>query len=412
MSLLYFMKRLIDRFFNTNDIPVGSRLITTITAIRWAGWGFAETLIPILIYSLTSTFAQAGLLRSTYDIGLILTLPIIGVIADKVRPTTIILIGLVLYLFVGTSYLLAGTTGLVLFIVIARGLNGISYALDSVGRETYFRRHTPVAKIATVFGYFDTIANFWWMVTAIAGIFLIKYFSIHWLLFLIVPTSLIALIILWRFKKKEDLEIVDTPLFVKEKRKIFKEIKDWNWTLKSLIVFNFFIACAYSVIAFFLPIEVYKEDGNLSLVIIMGVVATIPTLFGWMLGKWFDIKGSKVFSYGLLGFAVLLFSLVFFHGYVWQLIVSFIVGIILELLSVGSNELVTAHANPEHFGRIGGVIRSISNIGSIVGPLAVGILMDSYGIGSGYFVLAIVMVLLAISFDIIQRNKISNYSLQ
>jgi MFS family permease len=405
------MKRLIDRFFNTNDIPVGSRLITTITAIRWAGWGFAETLIPILIYSLTSTFAQAGLLRSTYDIGLILTLPIIGVIADKVKATTIILVGLVLYLFVGTSYLLAGTAGLVIFIVIARSLNGVSYALDSVGRETYFRRHTPVEKIATVFGYFDTVANFWWMITALTGIILIKYFSIPWLLFLIVPTSLISFIILWRFKRREDVDIVTIPLFAKEKRKVFQDFKEWNWTLKSLIVFNFFIASASTVIAFFLPIEVYKEGGDLSLVVIMGVVATVPTLFGWILGKWFDIKGSKVFSYGLLGFAVLLFSLVFFHGYIWQLLVSFLVGVILELLSVGSSELVTAHANPEHFGRIGGVIRSISNIGSIVGPLAVGVLMDSYGINSGYLVLAIIMFLLAISFRIIQRNKNPNYSI-
>lgn len=400
------MKSLINRLFDAKEIPLGSRLITTITAIRWAGWGFAETLIPILIYSLTSTFTQAGLVRSVYDIIFIIILPIVGILADKIKSTTIILMGLFIYLFVGTSYLLAGTTGLIIFIVIARGLNGVSYALDSVGRETYFRRHTPTSKIATVFGYFDTVANLWWIVAALLGIILIKYFSIHWLLFLIVPTSLISLVVLWVFRKRENLLVPTKSLTHENKFKNFKEIKDWNPALKSLIIFNFFISCASSVVAFFLPIEVYREGGSLVLVIVMGIVTTIPTLFGWMFGKWFDINGSKLFGYGLISFATLLLSLVFFHSYLWQLMVSFLIGVILELLSVGNNELVTVHANPEHFGKIGGIIRSISNIGSIVGPLAVGVLMDSYGIDSGYMALSAIIFLLFVIFSLIKKKRL------
>ena len=47
-------------------------------------------------------------------------------------------------------------------------LNGITFAMDSVGRGTYFRRNASDGKLATIFGYFDTIANFWWVVAALS----------------------------------------------------------------------------------------------------------------------------------------------------------------------------------------------------------------------------------------------------
>ena len=149
------------KLWKSNDIPIGVRVLTFATSIRWIGWGFAESLIPIFLFSFGHSHANAGILKSFYDIAFIIALPLIGVLADRMRGTTLILIGLGLYVFVGTGYLLAGITGLVIFIVIARFFNGIGYAFDSVGRETYFRRHTPKEKLATVFGYFDSFASFW-----------------------------------------------------------------------------------------------------------------------------------------------------------------------------------------------------------------------------------------------------------
>ncbi len=393
------------KFWDTREIPYGVRMLTWVTAIRWVGWGFAETLVPIFLYSFGHTFAEAGLLRSSYDIAFIISLPIIGMAVDRVRATTIILIGLLLYLFVGAGYLLAGVTGLAIFIVIGRLFNGVAYALDSVGRETYFRRHTPKEKIATVFGYFDTVSNFWWMVAAVAGIFLIKYFSIPVLLFLIAPAALIGFFIIWNYRKNETKKPIGHTLAPKDENKgILKEITSWSLTLKSLVMFDFFISFAYAVVMFFLPIEVYKEGASLSLVIIMGVVSTIPMLFGWKMGKWFDLKGSKVFTLGLILFSLLLLSLSFVSGYIWKLLVSFLVTLVIELLSVGTSELVTISSNPEHFGRVDGIMRSITNIGSLTGPIILGIAMDSYGIQSSYTVLAVIIFALAITFYLMSKN--------
>lgn len=379
-------------------------MITAATAVRWFGWGFGETLMPILLYSFGHTFAQAGLLRSAFDIALILSLPIIGMAADRMRATTIILIGSFIYLFIGVSYLLAGVTGLAIYIVLGRLMNGVSYGLDSVGRETYFRRHMPANKIATVFGYFDTIANLWWMIAGIIGIFLIKYFSIPQLLFLITPTTVIGILIVWNYRRKEPKKPITETRPKYKSTSILKEISNWSGTLKSLVMFDFFISFVYAVVMFFLPIEVYKEGTSLTLVIVMAVVSTIPILFGWSMGKWFDVKGTKVFTLGLIALALLLFSLVFTSGYIWKLVVSFLVSLVTELLSVGSNELVTVAANPEHFGRVDGIMRSITNIGAMVGPLAVGVIMDSYGIPIAYTILAVIILALAVIFHLTNKN--------
>ncbi|MES2416093.1 MAG: MFS transporter [Patescibacteria group bacterium] len=393
-----------SRFWNTAEIPSGAKVLTRATGLRWIGWGFAESLIPILLFSFGNSFAEAGLLRSMFDIAFILALPIVGILADKMRATTLILVGLFIYFFVGAGYLLAGVTGLAIFIVLARFLNGIAFALDAIGRETYVRRHTPANKIATVFGYFDTVSNFWWIVASIAGIFLIKYFSIPLLLFMITPTSIIAFIIVWRFRKKEKEIGLDENKIKDKTNNIFTEIKNWNLSLKSLVCFNFFINFAGMTVLFFLPIEVYKEGGSLTSVIIMGIVSALPMLSGWSLGKWFDVKGSKTFSISLLFFSLLLLSLSFLTGYIWRLIIAFLITMISEFLYVGSNEMVTTSSNPEHFGRVDGIMRSITTIGGMAGPLVVGILMDMHGAKTAYISLAALVFALAVIFHILDGN--------
>src|SRR6266403_6171456 len=131
------MKDFILKHWNNKELPPGVRLITLTTSIRWIGWGFAENLIPVLIYTFGHSLARSGLINSVYSIALILVVPIVGFAADRMRATTLIAIGLVIYLLVGVSYFLVGITGFVIFIIIARFLNGISYSFDSIGRETY-----------------------------------------------------------------------------------------------------------------------------------------------------------------------------------------------------------------------------------------------------------------------------------
>ena len=400
------MKEYILKLWDSGEIPAEAKLLTFTTSIRWIGWGFAESLIPVFLYTFGHSFADAGLLRSSYDIAFIIALPLVGVFADRMRATTLVLIGLFMYIFCGAAYFLAGMTGLVIFVVLARGINGVAFAFDGVGRNTCLRRHTEPSHLATVFGYFDMVANFWWMAAAAVGIILVKYVSIPNLLFLITPTTLIAMIILIRYRKKKT-EKMGVP---GEHPKVpfvvaFKEMKGWNGKLKTLLLFNFFFAFAGAILAFFLPIQAYINGDGLTSVIVMGIVLTLPTLFSWRLGKLFDGKGASIFTQSLFLFAVLIFSLVFWHQYIWQLIVLFLVSMIVELLYLGTNEMVTMSAQPEHFGRVDGVMRSVADIGGMIGPLMIGVIMDSYGVPTAYAVLGTIILALAVVFYITIRQK-------
>ncbi|MFA6524088.1 MAG: MFS transporter [Candidatus Paceibacterota bacterium] len=394
------MVRLFLNFFKEKDISIGTRVLTYATSVRWIGWGFAETLISVFIFSFATSYAQAGLLKSMYEIALIIMLPLAGIFADRIKPTTIILIGLSLYVIVGTSYLFAGLTGLAIFIVIARLFNGFGAALDSVGRETYFRRNNLPSKLATVFGYFDTVANFWWIVAALFGIILVKFVSIHWLLFLIVPTVIISIFIVWKWGRKNDSAPVVADGQKANYKDLIREFKSWNLQLKLITGFNFFIAFTGSIISFFLPIQMFTEGSGYTPIILLGVIVTIPVLFGWVLGKLFDKKGMRVFVYGLIAYGVLLLFLGNTHIYGWQILLAFLIGIIQEFIHVGKMELTSFYANSEHFGRVDGFMQSIINIGIMTGPLVAGILIDVYDTRVVYFGLAFLMLMLAFTFAV------------
>ena len=400
------MKEYILKLWDSGEIPAEAKLLTRITSIRWIGWGFAESLIPVFLYSFGHSYADAGLLRSAYDIAFIIALPLVGVFADQMRATTLVLIGLFLYLFCGASYFFAGMTGFAIFVVLARALNGVAFSLDVVGRNTCIRRHTPSSKLATVFGYFDMVANFWWMVAACIGIFLIKYFSIPNLLLMIVPATLISIIILVRFRNKKTEHTHGIHREVVPLSSILKEVTFWDSKLKSLLLFNFFIAFTGAIIGFFLPIQAYINGNGYDSVILMGIIIVLPTIFSWRLGKLFDGKGIQIFTKSLIAFTALVFSLAFFQTYIWQVVVLFLVSLIVELLSLGTNEMMAVYAKPEHFGRVDGIMRSVADIGSMIGPLMIGIVMDSYGVPVAYTLLGVIISAVTIVFYLtIQKSK-------
>ncbi|MDB4984746.1 MAG: hypothetical protein JWM20_925 [Patescibacteria group bacterium] len=386
----------IRSFWNNQDgIPRGVRVLTWATSVRWIGWGFAESLIPVFLFAFAKTYASAGLLRGVYDIAFILVMPILGVLADRMRATTLIIIGLSLYLVVGSGYLLAGVTGLAIWIVIARLANGIGYAFDGIGRETYFQRHAAKEKLATVFGYFDTIANFWWCAAGIAGIFLVKFVPIHWLLFLIAPTVVIAMFIVWKWARPTDSAPSVRASERARYRDIAREFVTWDWKLRSLVGFSFFLSFANAIIAFFLPIQMFTEGAGYVPIVIMGIILTIPTMFGWFLGKIFDKRGPRLFAYGLLAFAALTAALGFAHAYWIQIAIAFVIGVIQELVSIGKVELMTRFANPEHIGRVDGISHSISDMGALIGPLAAGVMIDAWGNQIMYVALALLLLALS-----------------
>ena len=399
------MRPLITSLFGSDDVSYGNRVLTQATAIMWVGWGFAESLIPVLLFAFAHSFAGAGLLRSAFDIAFIIAMPIAGVFADKFRATSLVIFGFILYSFIGVSYFLAGATGIVLYIVLARVINGVSNAFSTVGRESFARRHTPPEKLAINFGYFDTVANFWWIVAALAGIVLVRFFSISQLLLLITPAAIIATIIVVRFRHDAKRNPVLAHTGSGNMTEIVTEVRGWNKAMRLLAFFGFFISFMSAVVTFFIPIEAFVEGASVAFVVLTTVAATIPSLFGIFLGKLYDRQGTKIFFRAMLAFGVLLLTLAFFDSVLWKIALSFFAGLIVELLSLGTHEMASVHSDPDSFGRMDGLWKSISDIGSLLGPIVVGIMLDHFGAHPVFSALGISVIGMGILFKVYFEKK-------
>lgn len=395
------------KIISTQAIPKDVKLLTWATTIRWIGWGFVESLIPVFLLAFSSTYAETGLLRSVYDVTYILLLPFIGMLADIIPPRTILLLGIVLYPFVGFSYFWAGVTGSALFIVIGRFLNGAGYALDSIGRSTYFRKHSPTSNIATAFGYFDTITTFFWVVCVFVSIILIRHFEIHQLFLVIIPTSLIALYMIFRLKR-------DIPSgVVAGVRKVWRdgvvsnfvqEVRGWSSSLRLIGFLTFLLGFVGIATSFSIPLAVYADSGNLVQVIVIGAVAALPSVFSFPLGKIAD-KWRMQSVYAGFVIAVISLGLLALFPVFWvQLVLAFLLSIGLNLTSLAFDGIATLNTNPEHYGRMSSVLANSGSVGELIGPIIAGVLIDAYG-SPVMFVVFAAITAIGVLLLVAQRKK-------
>ncbi len=380
-------------------LPHGVHVLAWATTIRWVGWGFFEALLPVFLFSFSNSYAETGLLQSTFDVVFLIAMPFVGMLADKISAKTIIMVGLLFYPFVGASYFMAGASGIVLFVVIARVFNAFGFAFESVGRNTYFMRHVAKSKIATAFGYFETLANFWWILAVLSGIFILRAVPLHWLFLILIPTHLIAFFMVSRLKP-------DKPEGFKEGMKnvfregayvgIWREIKTWGAGLRIIGFLVFFLGFITPVVDFFIPIYTYTQTGSFDKVIIIAAVMALPSLFGSPLGKIADKyrKGSILFGFSAL--AILILSLAFTPVYWVQLLIAFLIKTVLELIDLASDGLATRIIHPEHYGRLNSVMGEVGDVGELMGPIVLGFMLEGIGTSHTFGILSAVTLLIVL----------------
>ena len=76
------------------EIPAGVKWVALARAVRWFGWGFGETLLPVFILTFSTSLTEAGLINSAYDLIFLISLPFVGFLADAISSKTLLIIGL------------------------------------------------------------------------------------------------------------------------------------------------------------------------------------------------------------------------------------------------------------------------------------------------------------------------------
>lgn len=378
------------------DIPKGVRLITFGTALRWFGWGLGEAFIPVFFLLFAGNFLGVGLLASVYNVLFFLAIPFASFLADNVKAKRMIMASLIIYVFIGLGYWLAGLTSAIIFLILARALNGISYSLDIVGRETYIIRHTPKREESRVFGYFDLVANFWWILAVVIGIFLVKYIPIHWLLFFIAPTSIITLFLMMRVKEKEPPIKKKYSSILNVYKRFFREVRNFSDGLRILAVIYFTFGVISSIIYFFTPTISYLEGGTLTKSVLIILAYALPTLLGEFLGKIADKRKEETYLLGIAFIALSLASLMYFRDFPIILITVFIVSSVFELLSLTSRGVLARITERTHLGEVDGSLNAIASLGAVIGPVVFGLIADKMSVTVAYAVLIAVVLSLSI----------------
>lgn len=382
-------------------IPEGVRNLAWTRTLRYIGWGFGDPLIPILIMAATGSYAEAGLIRSSYDVTLLLVLPVLGVLAERYSAKWLVVVGLLLYPFVSFAYVLAGITGTALFFAIARALNGITWGLDSTGIDTYFRRMTPSGSLSSSFGFLDALSDFGYMAAALSSIWLVKFIPIPGLLLLIAPTSLIALIFALRAKTDHPaLAKTETKLSLRDSYKItLKEWAEWGTDLRILAALVLFTEVVAVLIEFFIPIDIYLSSGNLTYVILFTVVIALPSVFGYALGQLADHRDKpRLAAFACMLMAVVLFALALPIPYALTIFGGLVLGVLIELLLILQRSIATKLTTEDHWGRLDSVFAVVSGISDLAAPPLLGVALDVMGFGTLTAILGAVALLLALTF--------------
>lgn len=379
--------------------PLGIRQLTWSTSVRWFGWGLGEAFMPIFLLLFSASFLETGFLASIYHVVFFLSIPFAGYLADNIKIKKMVLAGLVIYVFIGLGYFLAGLTGAVIFVILARGLNGISYSLDQVGRESYFIRNSSKDKVSSIFGRFRMVANFWWIFAVIIGLLLVKFMSvpIHWLLFFIAPTSIISFFIVLKLKEKEKNK--KKVLLSKAYTNLFKNIKNFSSGLKIILLFSFMTGILSSIIYFFVPISAYIHGDGLVNAAILALVYAIPSLFGKVLGEVADKKRESIYLASFFFLILILVSLMFTQNYFLLMLIMFASSLIFELMSLTNKGMMARFADRTHLGETDGSLNGIAALGAIIGPVLFGFLLDSISKFNAYLIISFIpLIALAVSF--------------
>lgn len=381
------------------NIPYGVELVALTRTIRWIGWGFGEALLPIFFLQFSSSITEAGILQSVVQVVFLIIFPLVGLLADTFSSKALLVAAALLYPFVGLSFYLAGVTSLVLFVVLARIINGFGYTLDIIGTDAYLRRCGDSAAPAATFGFVDTLSNFGWLLAVVASFFLVSYVPVYVLLAMLVPMSLLSLVPLWRLKsvRPPHRELVG-PLR-HPYRSILSEIAGWHTELRRLAFVAFLVQFIYVLATFFLPIAAYEGGASLQQIVFMTVVFSLPYVFSLWCARFVDRSDRRrVFAFAMLTVPAFCLLIAVYPAYFVEVIAAFFLECAVIFLNLVLQSYITTAAPREHYGRVSSVMEAVGTLGSMIAPVAIGLIIDTVGFASLFMLCAVTLGLITLYF--------------
>jgi len=390
---------------------MGVKLIVAVLFLRSLGWGFVDPFLAIFLNGFADSYSGVGISVAVINIAALITLIPLIRLADKVRDTTIMRDGEVMYLFAIVFFLLASLTGNFRLLLFALAFLGAASILVVVGAETYIRRHDPgLAASVRAFSFYTTLDCLGWILGMILAAFTFKYYGLKWMFLFVIPSVLVGLSVLKRVHERGLKSVFGALRRLFYSRENFSQlVTDFGGLTRNtlfLLLLAFFDGIV--VIFSFVFIPLFSEKLGLSMPEIALLMALMyaPFVLSFPIAELFMKKRRSLMI--AVGLAICSFSFALMLGvtsHLW-------LGVLVVLKSFGQaimrpayNGVLTHHTPRRMLGEITGLTSICIRLGFIVGPIFSGILADKFGLQFSFLAISLIAFVLFILTIILGHSK-------
>lgn len=351
------------------------------------GLGIIAPLMPIYAESLGATGIWLGIIFSGYSLSRAIFMPIIGKVSDKKGRKGFITFGLLLYSVVSFVYILAGN---VYYLTTVRLIHGLASAMVIPVAMAYIGEIAEKGREGRYMGTFNIALLLGMGSGPFLGGILNESFGIGSVFYAMGGLTAIAFLITLVFlpdKKFSGTIGTDDPI-------PFKEIIKNN-VIKGLLLYRAISAIGRGGVMAFLPIFASRIDITSSQVgIIISfhifLIALLQSPFGRLADRYNKIFLVLIGS--IVGALALLLTPI--AGNFWQL---FFIGSLMGLggaIAMPSAVAITVEVGQRlGMGVSMGLFNTAMSVGMIVAPIIAGVVMDTLGVKSVFFVAGVLSLL-------------------
>ncbi|QQR84100.1 MFS transporter [Candidatus Peregrinibacteria bacterium] len=392
-------RRLFQRFSaDHRAIPIGIKLIVLVMFLRSVGWGFIDPFYPFYLEQFHANYTLIGLLSSIIWIASLLTIIPLMRLTDRVRETTLIHDGEVIYMLTILFYMLAGYFLSLPLLVVALLLNGVGHTLMVVGSEAYIRKHNPKGE-SKPFAYYTTSDYLGWVLGMIGAAFLIPYYHFNNMFWFVVPSILVGLFILPHIRERGLRSVVHG--FKKyfhtsgDFLAIFSDLKTLNLRTFFFLLISFFDGGIRMFVYIFIPLFGLSIDMPLSTIALLMAVMYLPYAFSFFMSEITSrFHQLTTIATGLFVGAGSFILLFFIVHQTWILLLVSLTSLSMALIRPAYNGAISRLTPRRLLGEITSLNHFVERIGRILGPIITGLVADRFGIPSTFLFVAVVAFLL------------------
>jgi len=356
------------------------------------GWSFVNPFFPLYFESILGNYTNYGVVMFLFFIfAFLLDFPL-GEMLEKVRPKTMIMIGLLLFLPMG--FIILQLSEMWHFV-----LYSFYHALASVtlwlSLESYVRLHSPKGKEMLSFGVYD----FGWVIAMVTGAIIggLIIAKTGWNLFYTVSIfafiSLFVLAFLPDKKRgnfKEGLRrSFKLRAYSKEFKALFKNVE-----LRKMYLNVFLYKFCYGFLPLMLPLFFLELNASFTMIGVIYAVLFLPAIFEPYYASLPNKK--RIVIVALVAVMAVFIAMFFVKSLIWLFILTVLAAIPFSMIQPIFQGKITQLIPKKKMGEMTGMLFSTTHVALGLGPLVTGILADSYGIqsmflvGAGFFLIMLV----------------------